>query len=511
MSAWPVDDEALEEYGWRGKPVTLPRPGHADLAGTLKYGHEDVRNVLERASARETAGRVAAGAVAKALIRTIGIEVRSHVLQVGLGARHAAGVALGLRPRPGRALARAVHRSRRRGGDDRRDRGGQARPRHARRRDRGAGVRGAPRPRLLRRGRARRLDGRIAAAILSIQSAKGVEIGDAIASAVAARLERPRRDLPHGREGLAPRDGPGRWHRGRDDQRRRGGRADDLEAAADADAPAAVGRAGLARAARGARRALGRDRPSGGGGRRRGGAWRGSSPGRRTRSSAATRSATSRPPTPPTSSASPGHDPRPLPQPRADRLHGRGQDERGRGAGRAPRMVVPRRRSRDRAGGRPDDRRDLRGGRRAGVPLARGARRRAPSATSRTRCWRSAAARSSRRSRASGCATAASPSSSTSRRRRRGGASRPRPATARWPARRSGFAELYEAPPPALPRRLRRVRRRRGPPGRGGAPGAARAHRRRWPSCRGSSARGGRRSSPTGRCCACSGRRSIRS
>src|SRR6266516_1492507 len=83
MSPWPVDQEALEEYGWRGKPISLPRPGHADLAGTLKYGHADVRNVLERASARETAARVAAGAVARALLRTIGVEVRSHVLQVG--------------------------------------------------------------------------------------------------------------------------------------------------------------------------------------------------------------------------------------------------------------------------------------------------------------------------------------------------------------------------------------------------------------------------------------------
>ena len=63
--------------------MTLPRPGHADLAGVLKYGHDDVRNVLERASARETAGRVAAGAVAKALIRTIGITVRSQVLPIG--------------------------------------------------------------------------------------------------------------------------------------------------------------------------------------------------------------------------------------------------------------------------------------------------------------------------------------------------------------------------------------------------------------------------------------------
>ena len=53
MNPWPVDADELESYGWRGKPIALPRPGHADLPGTLKYGYEDVRNVLERASARE--------------------------------------------------------------------------------------------------------------------------------------------------------------------------------------------------------------------------------------------------------------------------------------------------------------------------------------------------------------------------------------------------------------------------------------------------------------------------
>jgi chorismate synthase len=63
--------------------VHLPRPGHADLAGIQKYGHTDVRNVLERASARETAARVAAGALAKAYLRELGVEVRSHVTRIG--------------------------------------------------------------------------------------------------------------------------------------------------------------------------------------------------------------------------------------------------------------------------------------------------------------------------------------------------------------------------------------------------------------------------------------------
>ncbi len=63
--------------------VTRPRPGHADLAGALKYGHEDVRNVLERASARETVARVAVGAVAKRLLREFDIAVFSHVVRLG--------------------------------------------------------------------------------------------------------------------------------------------------------------------------------------------------------------------------------------------------------------------------------------------------------------------------------------------------------------------------------------------------------------------------------------------
>jgi len=75
MNPWPVATEVAE--------VHLPRPGHADLAGVQKYGFTDVRNVLERASARETAARVACGALAKALLREFGVEIRSHVTQIG--------------------------------------------------------------------------------------------------------------------------------------------------------------------------------------------------------------------------------------------------------------------------------------------------------------------------------------------------------------------------------------------------------------------------------------------
>src|SRR5579862_7329666 len=81
---WPKWEEQMSPApGGSGRRLTQPRPGHADLAGMQKYGFDDVSNVLERASARETAARTAAGACAKALLRQLGTEVLSHVVQLG--------------------------------------------------------------------------------------------------------------------------------------------------------------------------------------------------------------------------------------------------------------------------------------------------------------------------------------------------------------------------------------------------------------------------------------------
>jgi chorismate synthase len=85
MNPWPVEAQVPE--------VHLPRPGHADLVGVWKYGFGDVRNVLERASARETAARVAGGALCRQFLAALGVEVRSHVTQIGTvhaGSREAA-------------------------------------------------------------------------------------------------------------------------------------------------------------------------------------------------------------------------------------------------------------------------------------------------------------------------------------------------------------------------------------------------------------------------------------
>lgn len=75
MNPWPVEAEI--------PPITLPRPGHADMVGMWKFKHDDLRPILERASARETAARVAAGAFARAFLAAVGVTVRSHVIQIG--------------------------------------------------------------------------------------------------------------------------------------------------------------------------------------------------------------------------------------------------------------------------------------------------------------------------------------------------------------------------------------------------------------------------------------------
>ena len=151
----PFEPEG-EPQGKGVKSVTLPRPGHADLAGVLKYGHDDVRNALERASARHTATHVAAGAVAKALLATVGISVAGRPLEVD-GAS----------------------------GDD-----GMREATDAARRDRDTlgGVvevvaQGCPPGLGSYAEKSDRLDARFAFALMGIQAVKGVEIGDGFALA----------------------------------------------------------------------------------------------------------------------------------------------------------------------------------------------------------------------------------------------------------------------------------------------------------------------------------------
>jgi chorismate synthase len=148
MAPWPPEGEP---EGKGTKPVTLPRPGHADLAGVQKFGLADVRDALERASARHTAVHVAAGAVAKALLAEIGV--------------HVAGVAL---PEAGADEA-AVDAARK----DRDTLGGRVEVR----------AHGVPPGLGSYARREDRLDARLAAALMGIQAVKGVEVGDGFALA----------------------------------------------------------------------------------------------------------------------------------------------------------------------------------------------------------------------------------------------------------------------------------------------------------------------------------------
>src|SRR5678815_1815820 len=170
------------------RPVQVPRPGHTDLAGALKYGRTaDLRDILERASARETAMRVALGAAARALLRELGIQVGSHVRSIGTAeADDASAVAPELLRDDAEALALRADETETRAltaaGSDRMV---QAIQEAQRRRDTLGGVieviaTGVP-PGLGSHVQAdRKLDGRLGGALLSIQAIKAVEIGDGI-------------------------------------------------------------------------------------------------------------------------------------------------------------------------------------------------------------------------------------------------------------------------------------------------------------------------------------------
>lgn len=169
MSVIPVDDPP--------PAVTRLRPGHADLAGALKHGYSDVRDVIERASARETAARTAAGGVAKALLRELGIAVQSEVVRVGTveaaptwdeSAIEASEVRCG-DAEAARQMVAAIEAARADGDTL----GGVVAVRAT----------GVP-PGLGSYAQwDRRLDGRLAQAVLSIPSAKGVALGDAFEAA----------------------------------------------------------------------------------------------------------------------------------------------------------------------------------------------------------------------------------------------------------------------------------------------------------------------------------------
>jgi chorismate synthase len=182
MSADPVDQAALADLA-RNAPLTRPRPGHADLAGMQKYGHDDARAVLERASARETAARVALGELARRFLRQVlGAEIVSHVVSIGGaglpdgvlpgpqdGARVDADPVRCLDPRVSAAMRAEIDAARRDG-------------------DTLGGVLevviyGLPPGLGSHVHWDRRLDGRLAGAMMSIHAIKGVEIGDGFATA----------------------------------------------------------------------------------------------------------------------------------------------------------------------------------------------------------------------------------------------------------------------------------------------------------------------------------------
>ncbi len=170
-------EEMSPHPGSTSQRLTTPRPGHADLTGMQKYGFDDARNVLERASARETAARVAAGAVAKAFLAHVGVEVGSHVIALGP-------VRASVAARPGPGEFASVDESEVRCLDADAEQAMVDAIRAAQKAGDSLGgivevvAHGVPIGLGSHVHWDRRLDGLLAQALLSIQAVKGVEIGD---------------------------------------------------------------------------------------------------------------------------------------------------------------------------------------------------------------------------------------------------------------------------------------------------------------------------------------------
>ncbi|MQY29036.1 Chorismate synthase [Nocardia sp. RB56] len=182
MSADPIDPAELAELA-RNAPLTRPRPGHADYAGMLKYGFDDARPVLERASARETASRVALGTVARQFLRqALGAEVLSHVVSIG-GAAATAGLV------PGADDLAAIDESPVRAFDKEAEAAMIAEIEAAKKDGDTLGgvvevvVTGLPIGLGSFTSGENRLDSRLAAALMGIQAIKGVEVGDGFETA----------------------------------------------------------------------------------------------------------------------------------------------------------------------------------------------------------------------------------------------------------------------------------------------------------------------------------------
>jgi chorismate synthase len=201
MSADPVDAAELEGLS-RNAPLTRPRPGHADLPGMLKYGFDDARPVLERASARETAARVAIGTVAKQFLRQVlGVEVLSHV--VSLGSVRAAAGSL-----PGPGDLELIDASPVRAFDSSTTEAMVAEVDAARKDGDTLGgvvevvLHGLPPGLGSHVHWDRRLDSRLAAVMMGIQAIKGVEIGDGFDVAASRGSAAHDEILPNGKAGV---------------------------------------------------------------------------------------------------------------------------------------------------------------------------------------------------------------------------------------------------------------------------------------------------------------------